>query len=98
MAVMIGVFLCEIDYYIKCKEVKILKILPYAIGLTTAFFFLKKTQSTTATLAILCGALCWGIEKILKRHMKKTMIAVMCLGNYQYIRGNRNADCISGGL
>lgn len=78
MAVMIGVFLCEIDYYIKCKEVKILKILPYAIGLTTAFFFLKKTQSTTATLAILCGALCWGIEKILKRHMKKTMIAVMC--------------------
>ena len=38
----------------------------------------EKTQSTTATLAILCGALCWGIEKILKRHMKKTMIAVMC--------------------
>lgn len=45
MAVMIGVFLCEIDYYIKCKEVKILKILPYAIGLTTAFFFLKKHKA-----------------------------------------------------
>lgn len=109
MAVMIGVFLCEIDYYIKCKEVKILKILPYAIGLTTAFF-LKKTQSTTATLAILCGALCWGIEKILKRHMKNyDRSDVFCdmlysrfngvaVGNYQYIRGNRNADCISGGL
>ena len=68
----------ELSFLIKCKEVKILKILPYAIGLTTAFFFLKKTQSTTDTLAILCGALCWGIEKILKRHMKKTMIAVMC--------------------
>ena len=39
--------------------------------MTTAFFFLKKTQSTTATLAILCGALCWGIEKILKRHNEK---------------------------
>lgn len=70
LAIVACIFLCELDRFIKNQEFHLLKLTTYACGLVAALFFLKETQCTTGTLAIIATIGLWILHKLFT-HPKK---------------------------
>lgn len=71
LAIVACIFLCELDRFIKNQEFNLLKLTAYACGLVGALFFLKKTQCTTGTLAIVATIVLWMLNKLFTHPTKE---------------------------